>query len=843
MKGSARIEREQVFEAGALGRPLAASLAAPLTALLVSVAYYAGAQLGFSLTFPAMPTSIFWLPNATMLAVFILAPPRRWWIYVLAVAPAHFAVELQHGLPPLTVLLWLVTNVGDAALAAAGIWRFTREARPKLDGFRDFALFLVCAILSPLVVSFLDAGIVFATIPSQDYWLAWHNRFRSNILTNIIWVPPVVIATTRGLAWIRSHPPVRHIEAGLLALALLLVGSFCFGARWPASIPFLLYAPFPLFLWAAARFGTGGVAMSLLGFSFLVIRGAGHGYGPFAAYAPGGAAVLALQVFLTLLAAPLLLMAALLGDRRRVEGALRDREAQYRSIFESTSDGVLITDLANRLVAANPAFSRLTGYSAERLRSIPLRSLFDFDDLQPFDSFLARAAAGESVRSRAICVREDRGLCHYEIQGQGFSYGGRPHVLSVVRDITDHQQAHRLLEERVGARTRELSTLLEISNTIASTLKLKPLFGMVLEQLKNIVSHTGATLFIVENDRLIVADHRGPVAAQRLAEVSVPIAEMAECSALRRSTPLIIDDLQAESPAARAYLAEMPPEITGLFGYARSLLVVPLNVRDRTIGVLRIDDQEPNRYKLKDATLAWWLANQAAVAVENARLYDQARELATLEERQRLARELHDSVTQTLCAATMLARLVPETWERDSDQGRRALAALDQMMKGALAEMRTLLLELRPAALLQAPIGDLLHQLAAAFGSRVDIPVEVDADGVVELPAEVHVTFYRIAQEALANVARHASASNVVIRIRCVHGGANLVIRDDGRGFDPGAVGADHMGLSIMQERASAVGAFLAVRSSPGQGTSVTLDWSGRRAEAARKEPDGSTSI
>jgi ligand-binding sensor domain-containing protein/signal transduction histidine kinase len=214
-------------------------------------------------------------------------------------------------------------------------------------------------------------------------------------------------------------------------------------------------------------------------------------------------------------------------------------------------------------------------------------------------------------------------------------------------------------------------------------------------------------------------------------------------------------------------------------------------------------------------------------------------ERAVAAERSRLARELHDAVTQTLFSASLIAEALPTLWMRDQEMGRERLAMLRQMSRGALAEMRTLLLELRPAALVETSLEDLLRQLGEAVTGREGVPVTVEVEGLCELPADLHVALYRIAQEALNNVVKHAQASQVAVSLRCTprvpspslregEGSAvevELRIRDDGRGFDPDDVSPEHMGLGIMRERAEAVGAQLGIVSQTGRGTQVTVVW------------------
>jgi two-component system nitrate/nitrite sensor histidine kinase NarX len=202
-----------------------------------------------------------------------------------------------------------------------------------------------------------------------------------------------------------------------------------------------------------------------------------------------------------------------------------------------------------------------------------------------------------------------------------------------------------------------------------------------------------------------------------------------------------------------------------------------------------------------------------------------------MEERSRLARDLHDAVTQTLFSASLIAEAVPASWEMDQQEGRQLLRELQQLTRGALAEMRTLLLELRPSALIETGLSDLLHQLGEAAAGRAGVPVSVAVSGDCFVPPDVHVVLYRIAQEALNNVVKHARASEVHLSLHCTavpDGGerrVELEVRDDGRGFDPEGVAPDHLGLGIMRERAETIGAQLQIETATGSGTCVSLSW------------------
>ncbi|NLS80084.1 MAG: sensor histidine kinase [Chloroflexi bacterium] len=198
---------------------------------------------------------------------------------------------------------------------------------------------------------------------------------------------------------------------------------------------------------------------------------------------------------------------------------------------------------------------------------------------------------------------------------------------------------------------------------------------------------------------------------------------------------------------------------------------------------------------------------------------------ATAAERNRLARELHDAVTQTLFSANLIADVIPRIWQRSPEEGLRNLEELRQLTRGALAEMRTMLLEMRPEALERAELKSLLTQLADAFIGRVRVPLSLAIYGDCDLTLEAKLVFYRVAQEALNNIAKHSGARQVEIRLECQPEQMSLYIKDDGLGFEPDAVQPGHLGLSIMRERAGSIGACLKVDSRVGQGTTVTLDW------------------
>ena len=208
----------------------------------------------------------------------------------------------------------------------------------------------------------------------------------------------------------------------------------------------------------------------------------------------------------------------------------------------------------------------------------------------------------------------------------------------------------------------------------------------------------------------------------------------------------------------------------------------------------------------------------------NELLQQKAAQEAVIAERTRLARDLHDAVTQTLFSATLIADVLPDIWQLNETEGKRRLEELRQLTRGALAEMRTLLVELRPNALVEVPLPTLLRQLSEALTGRARIDIQFASEGERKLPPDVQVALYRIAQEALNNVVKHSKASQAAVILRLGEQ-VRLSITDNGTGFDPEKVTADHLGSKIMSERSDAIGAKFNLYSEPGEGTQMTVTW------------------
>ncbi|MEX1143593.1 MAG: PAS domain S-box protein [Anaerolineales bacterium] len=503
----------------------------------------------------------------------------------------------------------------------------------------------------------------------------------------------------------------------------------------------------------------------------------------------------------------------------------QEKELPFQGIFEAAYDGLIISDVETGIVVeANSAACRMHGQLREGFVGQKLSTFVHPEDRDQFGQHLysLQMDGDRDLHTRQECG--DGQTFSAEWRASMFNYQGRLCFLSIVRDVSERVNAEQSLHQLEQIYTHEQATLLEISHTLASTLEFHP--GQILDRLREMVEYDQGGLFVLEGSDLVDLALRGtahqgtsgaPQADARATEIT---PEM-----LGGHQPVRISDLRNEdkpNELMRKILGNVSP---GLFEKMHSLLWVPLVVKGTSIGGFALAHAKENFFTAHHADLALSVANQAAITMTNAQLVGKAQAVAVVEERQRMARNLHDAVNQSLFSAGLIAEVLPRLWERDQEEARHSLEDLRRLTRGAMAEMRALLAELRPSTLTDADLGELLEQLAEAFRGRTNVPAQVTVQGTGVLPAEVQVAVYRVCQEALNNIAKHAEASKVEIGLELEDANCVLSIRDDGHGFEPEQTSSGHYGLSMMRERASAVGAILSITSQPGHGAELTIRW------------------
>lgn len=412
-----------------------------------------------------------------------------------------------------------------------------------------------------------------------------------------------------------------------------------------------------------------------------------------------------------------------------------------------------------------------------------------------------------------------------------------PSAVIGIENARLYQDEKKRLQEN-EQRRRVAEGLRDILRALNSDRSLEDILDFIIKEAVRLMHTDFAALFRLDGDKktlVLEAAHGLPHYMKKDMAFSVNTGVLGKAFMERR--PVIRTDISEID-----FANEGDPGIAQHFKWLHEnccgMMAAPLICKDEVYGGIAFyfkkEDREQRREVTKeDIGLAMAFADQAALAIDNTRLKKQAEDLAVATERNRLARDLHDAVTQTLFSASLIAEVIPRIWERNREEGMKRLDELRQLTRGALAEMRTLLFELRPATLVEAPLEELLRQLSEATTGRARIPVTLNITGSAGLPLEVKMAFYRIAQEALNNIAKHSGAKGAQVTLSASADereaviSAALRISDDGRGFDPDSVTSEHLGVGIMKERAEAAGIKLKLKSKTGEGTVIELEWAG----------------
>jgi signal transduction histidine kinase len=366
-------------------------------------------------------------------------------------------------------------------------------------------------------------------------------------------------------------------------------------------------------------------------------------------------------------------------------------------------------------------------------------------------------------------------------------------LYSVALNARLQEQVQTLEQQRLQLkkRVKEVTALVRSSALITSTLDLDSVLQLILEQLAGVVEYDRVTVQLLIGGRLRVIAGKGFRDLERVLGVAFDPSENTLASRLLNSAqPIVLRDVSEEP----AFMTD-PDDPT------RSWIGVPLRVRDETIGALALDKNEAGFYDEDDGRTVLAFANQAAIAIENAQLYDRSREQDVLAERNRLARDLHDSLSQALFSMVLNAEAANLFFDTDHARAKAQIGILYETANTALREMRALIFELRPANLEQEGLATVLTKHARLIGDRYGLKIEVDIRGQRRLPLHIEKALFRVAQEALNNVVKHAQASEVSIILGSHENWVKMVIEDNGMGIPEGEMRPNTLGLTSMRER------------------------------------------
>jgi PAS domain S-box-containing protein len=489
-------------------------------------------------------------------------------------------------------------------------------------------------------------------------------------------------------------------------------------------------------------------------------------------------------------------------ERRQAEESLRESERRFRGIVETTAEGVLMGTPDGTIRYVNGQMADMLGYSVEELMGMPGLDLV-FPDWEPkVNEYRAALGSGEVLRGEMKLRRRDGEAVWTLFSSSPMLDEAGCHVanLTMHADITDRVHAEQALKQK----TEELRAALRRMRAAERA------------------STSAETMLAEVNDAIIAVDSRSRVTY--LNRHAARQYGVDPASAVGRP----LTDLYAHewpSPEAEAEASEQL-ERTGRW-------------RGENVHVTR--DGRRLHVETAVSVLVDGAGAQAGMlsvirdvgerkAAERA-LREREADAAALAERNRLARDLHDSVTQALFAASLRAESITLDGESLPPHIAEALEEVRRLTRGALAQMRAMLVQLRSDSVTEIPIQTLLAQLVEAAESRARVDVSLRLRGEAPPPAAVHDAVYHIVQEALNNVTRHAHAATAWVELELLPSAVHLEVGDDGRGFDAGAAGPTHLGLRTMQERATEAGMAMHIDTRPGEGTVVRVDWAAAASE------------
>jgi PAS domain S-box-containing protein len=494
-------------------------------------------------------------------------------------------------------------------------------------------------------------------------------------------------------------------------------------------------------------------------------------------------------------------------------------------VLEKMADAVIVLDLEGRVVTSNPAAQRLfntqmpdlTGVSIEEILggALPIQSEGGEEaDLQ-FGITLGR---GDSERYFDV-VSSPLGL------GPGYGMGR----LLVLRDITERRRAEgaaTAARESLRARIVELNALLHMAETVAGPADLDGTLMTAANEIANALEAKAAAVvtfgeegqtYLLVSASEVEESTPEDVLLRNVYGYFEAIAELAQGGA-----PVVINDL-APGACSRSLLQQA--EVLGL----SHLLAVPLILQAKTIGGLAVVRRaDAPGFSEREVGFVQSAASTAAAAIVHARLREEENQKTASQVREHLARELHDAVTQSVYSANLMAQALPVILQRDEAEGLAGIMQLQRLVRSALAELRILLYELRPATFVGVGLDQLLERLGDSIAGQANVNVAIDTRLDYEVPLDVKTAVYRIAQESFNNIAKHARAERVWATAVSDAQGITLDIEDDGIGIETDTVAAEaggHMGLGIMQERAEEIGAEFGIHKIDPSGTQVTVRW------------------
>ncbi len=829
---------------------------------VLAAIYFATAKLALRFAIPPGNATPLWPPSGIALAAVLLLSYRVWpgiWL-------GATLVNATTGVSPATAVSIGIGNTLEALLGAYLLHRLVGYQSPFLRA-KDVFIFggllggSSCAVAATVGVTSLKFG---GLMPWEAYapnWLTWW----MGDLAGVILVTPLVMTWWRDprVTWDNG----RLAEGLVLATLLPAVSLAIFGEWLVEGVPrALLYLVLPFLGWTAFRFGPRETATAVATVVGIAVWGTIRGGGPF----QGGTlneSLLLLQSFASIVGVASLALAAGVAERQEIEASLRsargdlERRVQertadltranqamqeqiterilmqealrrseecYRLVAETANDAIMTVDAQSRILFANAAAAKIFGYAVTEMLGQQITMLIPEKlrqrHLNGFSEYLATEERHFGWERIELPGRHKSGReILLEISLAEFRQSGERVFTGIFRDITERKQA----EEALAQRTRQLEAVRAISEEITRELHLATLLQLIIRRAAELVGAAGGAIHLWDEWERLLTLGAWYGQGEWRRSVRLEVGSGVVGTVVLRRKGMVVADYRT-SPFALPVMLEH----AGI----TAVLAEPLLYHDRLLGVVGLDNEGSGRsFTEQDREVLSLFASQAAIAIENARLFEQVRSgrerlhalsrrlvEAQEAERRQVARELHDQIGQVLTGLTisleMSTRLPP-------DQARDSLGEAQKLASDLMARVTDLSLDLRPAMLDDLGLLPALLWHIERYISQTRVAVDFKHSGLKgrRFGGDVETAVYRIVQEALTNVARHAGVGEVTVRLWAKEQMLHVHIEDQGVGFDSQAVlsASGTSGLSGIRERASLVRGHATIESVPGVGTRV----------------------
>ena len=481
-------------------------------------------------------------------------------------------------------------------------------------------------------------------------------------------------------------------------------------------------------------------------------------------------------------------------------------------VVDSSMDGVAALNQAGRIIYANSAAGGVLGVSPESIVGTDFLAYVLPEDRQRLGPYFADIALRRPGQLRARAMRPDGDVRELELSHTLIEARGRPVVAVIFRDITETNRLRRAA-----------TALAQVATNMAVTQPIERMLEAVARSVVDATDAVAGGVFLLEGQRsLRTAGIWGlpagyidamDAAAQAGATRPALVAISKQADVIDEDLPDRILNDPAFAPA-HSVLRDVPWKL---------VVTLPMIHGGRPLGALSAYFRPGQRPSEPTLTFLHAIAGLAASSAEIFRLVSSSQHQVALDERQRLARELHDSVSQALYGIALGARSARNRLARDPQRAVEPLDYVLSLAEAALTDMRSLILELQPESLEREGLVGALAKRAEAIKGRYDIDVRTDLPDEPPIPLDTKQAIYRIAQEALHNLVKHSRAKHASLRLRSDRDALTMEVADDGEGFDPSRSYPGHFGLPSMRERAESGGGELQIESRPGEGTTVRV--------------------